>query len=274
MTDQKTPLAAAIFATLYPASQGLAQEAAPPVATRLEPVIVTATRRTENLQDVAQSVTALSTEFIEKQALTNLYDLVGALPSRQHRHHLAGPEHHHHPRHRDRLRRIPDRQPGLDLSRRAADDVDHAAGRRAPRSTSRVSRCCPAPRARCSDRARRRERSPTSPTSRTSAASRARFRPRSARPRAAAESYDISGWVNIPVSDNFAMRAVGFWSDEGGYVDNVLGATLMGDATNADIAEDDQEHAIARPVAVSRDSGRSIRTGICSLTGIYPAQRH
>jgi hypothetical protein len=37
--------------------------------------------RSENLQDVAQSVTALSTEFIEKQALTNMYDLVGALPS-------------------------------------------------------------------------------------------------------------------------------------------------------------------------------------------------
>ena len=43
------------------------------------------------------------------------------------------------------------------------------------------------------------------------------------------ESYDVSGWVNIPVSDNFALRAVGFWSEEGGYVDNVLGPTLMGD---------------------------------------------
>ena len=54
------------------------------------------------------------------------------------------------------------------------------------------------------------------------------------------ESYDVSGWVNIPVSDNFALRAVGFWSEEGGYVDNVLGPTLMGETTNADIAEDDQ----------------------------------
>ncbi len=24
------------------------------------------------------------------------------------------------------------------------------------------------------------------------------------------ESYDVSGWVNIPVTDNFALRAVGF----------------------------------------------------------------
>ena len=37
MTDQKTPLAAAIFATLYPASQGLAQERQRRIATRLEP---------------------------------------------------------------------------------------------------------------------------------------------------------------------------------------------------------------------------------------------
>src|SRR6185436_15726515 len=83
MMDQKTPLAAAIFATLYPAAQGLAQQQPPPVRdpTRLEPVTVTATRRSENLQDVAQSVTALSTEFLQKQALTNMYDLVSALPS-------------------------------------------------------------------------------------------------------------------------------------------------------------------------------------------------
>ena len=37
------------------------------------------------------------------------------------------------------------------------------------------------------------------------------------------------------------MRAVGFWSEEGGYVDNVLGADADGQpATNADVAEDDQ----------------------------------
>ena len=53
-------------------------------------------------------------------------------------------------------------------------------------------------------------------------------------------SYDVSGWVNIPLSDNFALRVVGFWPEEGGYVDNVLGTTLMDDTTNADIAEDDQ----------------------------------
>ena len=36
------------------------------------------------------------------------------------------------------------------------------------------------------------------------------------------ESYDVSGWANFPVSDNLAVRAVAFWSKEGGFVDNVL----------------------------------------------------
>ena len=41
MTEQKTPLAAAILATLYPATQGVAQETRVPEAAepRLEPVI-------------------------------------------------------------------------------------------------------------------------------------------------------------------------------------------------------------------------------------------
>ena len=51
----------------------------------------------------------------------------------------------------------------------------------------------------------------------------------------------MSGWVNVPVSDNLALRAVAFWSREGGFVDNVLGPTLMGDATNADIAGEGPE---------------------------------
>src|SRR5688572_330008 len=37
------------------------------------------------------------------------------------------------------------------------------------------------------------------------------------------ESYDISGHVNIPLNDNIAIRAVGFYAKDGGYVDNVPG---------------------------------------------------
>ena len=79
MTNRKIPLTAAICAVLNPAYSALAQDA--PEASKLEPVIVTATRREVNLQEVSQSVTALSTEDIAKQAFQSLDDVAGALPS-------------------------------------------------------------------------------------------------------------------------------------------------------------------------------------------------
>ena len=65
---RKTQLAFAIAAALYPVAAILAADSK---GDTLEEVIVTATRREINLQVVPQSVTALSTDFIEKQALTN-----------------------------------------------------------------------------------------------------------------------------------------------------------------------------------------------------------
>lgn len=38
-------------------------------------------------------------------------------------------------------------------------------------------------------------------------------------------SYDLSGMVNIPFSDKFAIRLVGFTAEEGGFIDNVNGNT-------------------------------------------------
>ena len=63
-------------------------------------------------------------------------------------------------------------------------------------------------------------------------------------------SYDISGMVNIPMADEkFALRLVGYTSTEGGYIDNVLGTTpicesdlgrcdINGARTNAAVVED------------------------------------
>ena len=56
-------------------------------------------------------------------------------------------------------------------------------------------------------------------------------------------SYDASGAVNIPiVEDRLAVRLVGFYEFEGGYIDNVLGTTsayseFNGDRDNADVVE-------------------------------------
>jgi iron complex outermembrane recepter protein len=50
------------------------------------------------------------------------------------------------------------------------------------------------------------------------------------------ESYDISGMLNIPlVEDKFAVRLVGFSAHDGGYIDNVLGVSpMLGTKTNSD----------------------------------------
>jgi outer membrane receptor protein involved in Fe transport len=51
--------------------------------------------------------------------------------------------------------------------------------------------------------------------------------------------YDVSAVVNLPLSDNTALRLVGFTAREAGFIDNVLGTSLGGGFTNADQVEDD-----------------------------------
>jgi outer membrane receptor protein involved in Fe transport len=74
-----TPLTAAVFATLYP-SLSAAQQGQPE-SGKLETIIVTATRRELNLQEVGQSITAFSTADIERQGLQDVEDVIKALPS-------------------------------------------------------------------------------------------------------------------------------------------------------------------------------------------------
>ena len=52
-------------------------------------------------------------------------------------------------------------------------------------------------------------------------------------------SFDASGHLNVPLGERFAVRAAGFYSREGGYVDNVLGSDLAGTTDNADVVEED-----------------------------------
>lgn len=58
-------------------------------------------------------------------------------------------------------------------------------------------------------------------------------------------SYNLSGAVNIvAIPDKLAIRLVGFYETEGGYIDNILGTTSAyspenGNRDNADVVEDD-----------------------------------
>ncbi|HXQ32182.1 MAG TPA: TonB-dependent receptor [Steroidobacteraceae bacterium] len=73
------PLASAISAILAGVPAAQAQQAQP--AGALEEVVVTAQKRSENLQDVPVAIIALGTEKLEELHITNLDDYVKYLPS-------------------------------------------------------------------------------------------------------------------------------------------------------------------------------------------------
>jgi outer membrane receptor protein involved in Fe transport len=238
MNDRMTPLAAAIFAVLYPATGALAQRASSEGA-RLEEVVVTATRREVNLQDVAQSITALSTEDIAKQAFQSLDDVVMALPSVNLVTALPG-------RNSIVMRGIStgsaeyytdsqvavylDDQPMTSISQQVEIrliDIARIEVLPGPQGTLFGS-------------------SSQSGTLRyitnkpDSGGFSSQLDLEGGITKGGAESYDISGHVNIPLSDSVAVRVVGYYGLDGGYVDNVLGLNLAGTRDNADVVEEDQ----------------------------------
>ena len=240
MTDRKIPLAAAICAVLQPATVALAQQTPDP--TKLEAVVVTATRREVDLQDVAQSVTALSTEDIAKQAFQSLDDVAGALPSVTLVNAIPG-------RNDIIMRGIStgtgeyytesqvsvylDDQP-MTASSQQVDvrliDIERIEVLPGPQGTLFGS---------SSQSGTIRYVTNKPDTSGYSSQVDVEI----GTTKGGEESYDISGHVNIPLSDNFAIRAVGFYAKDGGYVDNVPGLNLSGTADNSDVVEEDWNDA-------------------------------
>jgi len=237
MNNRMTPLTAAIIATLYPASAALAQRTTSDGA-RLEEVVVTATRREANLQEVAQSVTALSTEDIAKHGFQTLDDVVGALPSVTLVNAIPG-------RNDIIMRGIStgtgeyytdsqvavylDDQPMTSSSQQVdmqLIDIERIEVLPGPQGTLFGS-------------------SSQSGTIRyvTNKPNFAGFSSQidveAGTTKGGEESYDFSGYVNIPLTNNVAIRAVGFYAHDGGYVDNVFGENLVGTADNADVVEKD-----------------------------------
>ena len=196
----------------------------------------------DNLQDVPQSVTALSTEFIEKQALTNLYDLVerAALRSTSSatwpgqnsiiiRGITTGSAQY----------RI-DSQVSVYLDEQPMTSITQQADVRLI-DIERVE-LLPGP----AGHAVRIERAGGNPPLRHEQAGRQRLCER-ARPRGRHDEGRRARVTTSAAGSTFRSPTTsrcgpsGFWSKEGGYVDNVLGPTLMGETTNADIAEEGPE---------------------------------
>ena len=233
-----SPLTAAVLAVLYPGTMTLAQSA-DPAASQLEAIVVTATRRELNLQKVAQSVTAISNADIQKYAMQNTADVVAALPSVNLVAALPG-------RNAIVMRGVStgsseyrtdsqvavylDDQPMTSISTQVEVrliDLARIEALPGPQGTLFGS---------SSQTGTVRYITNKPDPTRFSASVDASI----GTTKGGAASYDFSGHVNIPVTDNIAIRAVGYYSLEGGYVDNVLGRTLMGDRDNANVVENNQ----------------------------------
>jgi outer membrane receptor protein involved in Fe transport len=231
-----TPLAAAVVAALYPGGPALAQAGG---EQGLEEIVVTATRRESDLQDVPQSITAFSTEDIQRQAFQNMEDYMKALPSMNLINLMPG-------RNSVVMRGVStgsaeyrtdsqvavylDEQPMTSISQQVdvrMVDIARIESLPGPQGTLFGS-------------------SSQSGTLRiiTNKPDYAGFSGQVeglvGTTKGGEESYDLSGHLNIPlVDDKLALRVVGFTSREGGYVDNVLGMDLAGLVDNADAVEED-----------------------------------
>jgi outer membrane cobalamin receptor len=74
-TRSKIAIAVAVFTTLGATATAYAQSAG------LEEIIVTATRKSESLQEVGMAITSLGNEEIERMGATNLLDFAVRVPN-------------------------------------------------------------------------------------------------------------------------------------------------------------------------------------------------
>lgn len=232
-----TPLAAGLIAALNPASHAQAQESEEN-SRALEEITVTATRRELNLQDVPQSITAFSSKDIAEMGVRSMTEYIKAMPS------IA----------------LTETRPGVSsLSMRGVSGgafeyrlqdqttiyLDEQAMTTSAQNVS----------VRPIDMERIEQLPGPQGTLFGSSSQTGTLRLISNKPdftgfsgmfqtdvgttSGGAESYDISGVLNFPISDNFAIRAVGYTTLDGGYVDNVYGLTYSGNFDNAEYVDKD-----------------------------------
>ena len=214
-----TPLAAAVVAAMNPGSVALAQDDDDEY-TGIEEIIVTATKRTLNIQDVPQSITAFSTAEIERRGILDMADIAVNLPSislssnRAGRNELvyrgisAGGSWRLESQVAVYLDEMPMTMSTTQLDPRMVD-IERVESLPGPQGTLFGS-------------------SSQSGTLRV-ITNKPRFDGYSAQvmgeiksTQGGEGSWDINGHLNIPVSDNFAIRLVGYSHKDGGYIDNVF----------------------------------------------------
>jgi iron complex outermembrane receptor protein len=216
-----TPLAAAIAAVLYPIQPALAQDDNDLV---LEEVIVTATLREVNIQSVPQSIMAFTTTEIQRANLQSLDDLVRALPSLN----------------------LTNSQPGRnELVYRGVSSGTGEYYTDAQTAVylddSSISLISQQVSPRYVDMERLESLPGPQGTLFGSASQTGTLRYITNKPNMASvsggafaelgttkggdASYEVNGFVNIPIVEGLALRAVGYHVKEGGWIDNVAGRT-------------------------------------------------
>jgi outer membrane receptor protein involved in Fe transport len=234
-------VAAAITAALYAAPHANAQQASAQQAKNdltLEEIVVTATLRKTSVQDVPQSITVISTAQIEKSGVKEMGDYIKQLPSVT----------------------LAQLQPGRNdiVFRGVATDTEDFYGdaqagvylddQPITTNATQVSpylvdiervEALPGPQG----------------TLFGSSAETGVLRIITNKPdykgfsgqysatgfvtKGGADSYEADGHLNIPlIDDKLAARVVGFYSKEGGWIDNVLGPDLAHGMTNASAVKD------------------------------------
>ncbi len=237
-TNALTPLAAAVLAALYPVSAVVAQEDTQESA-RLEEILVTATRRESNLQDVAQSITAFTTADIERMAFQNMEDYMKALPSMNLVNLMPG-------RNSLVMRGIStgsseyrtDSQVSVYLDEQPMTSISQQVDVRMV-DIARIE-SLPGPQGTLfgSSSQSGTLRIITNKPNYLGVSGQATTYIGST--KGGDESYDVNGHINIPlIDDRLSVRAVGFVTRDGGYVDNVLSDDLVGFGNNADVVEED-----------------------------------
>ena len=230
-----TPLAAAVLAALYPVSPALAQDDDAP---RLEEIIVTATKRELNLQDVPHSIDVLSAVDLARMGARDLEATLKALPSM----HLTALQPGQNSlvvrgistgayeyRTDAQVAMYLDEQPMSFISQQPSIrniDMQRIEVLAGPQGTLFGA----------SSQTGTIRYITNKPNTRSFLG---QIEGRYGTTKGGDDSYDISGFVNIPVSDSFAIRAVGYTSLDGGYVDNVFGTSFSGNYDNANLVEDD-----------------------------------
>ena len=217
-TQKVTGVAAAVSAALAGYTTTQAQ---------LEEIVVTATKKTENLQDIAGNIQAITESDLKKAQVVNMEDYAKLIPAMSYVNYTPGTGKIYFRGIADDngtfiseessalyIDEQPVTQAGMAVDVRMVDiaRIEALAGPQGSLYGSSAQ----------SGAIRIITNKPD--TSEFAASVDMTLRASATSPRNE-DSWDISGMVNVPISDNFAIRAVGFTAEDGGFVDVIEGVS-------------------------------------------------